>query len=156
MRKRTKAEDEAAVEEARAALKLFKAELRKKRPARDPECFNRFSARLRVQRLPDAVIPKRERDLICRLLSTPPPSGKRTYAGGRDALIRQVLRLVGKRGFPPTRGNAMREKEARGEPANQSCCSIVQKALARLGVHMDERRVEDALRLFPKRNRPGK
>jgi hypothetical protein len=124
MRKHTKAEEEAAIELAVAALKpLGRDGLREKRTS-DPNQVLRLVARDRIEALPDAVLRPRVRDFVVRVLSEPIP-GRRTYKHGRDESIRVAIWLVGKRGFSPKRSY-----------------SIVAKALARLGLSMDARNVE--------------
>ena len=109
----------------------------------EPEEALRRSALNWITRLRRGSIPEAERELICRrMLSRPQPKGRLTYAR-RNRLIAIVVEQITKRGFAPTRNDATREKEARGKPADQSACSIVTKALARLGVDMNERSIED-------------
>jgi hypothetical protein len=142
MRKQTEADIEAAVEAAYSRLKFFKNHgwLREKGVI-EPERLVRFEAFFAISKLPDEVMPAFLRNRICRVLLEP-PKGKRTYAGGRDRYIDEVLFFIGMRGFGPTRNPAMREKEKRGEPASQSQCSIVAKALKRLGIPIDEQNLE--------------
>jgi hypothetical protein len=97
-----------------------------------------------TKRLPDMIMPVSVREYICEALSRSEKGLKRTYAAGRDRHIVQVVyEMARERGFPPTRNAAMRERERLGQPASQSACSIVTKALARLDVHMQERAIED-------------
>src|SRR5258708_30777426 len=107
-----------------------------------------FDTRLRyealdlIKRLPAEVMPPHLRDYICGVLSKE-KGLRRTYAAGRDGDIAYAVWDATMRGFPRTRNEATRRKEALGEPAGQHACSIVTKALARVGVHMSERSIED-------------
>jgi hypothetical protein len=102
----------------------------------------RYEALDLIKRLPDEVMPPHLRDYICGVLSKE-KGLRRTYAAGRDGHIAYAVWDATCRGFSPTRNEATRRKEALGEPAAQSACSIVTKALARVGVHMSERSIED-------------
>lgn len=98
----------------------------------------RFEACDLIKRLPDEVMPAHLRDYVCGVLSQTPRDLKRTYAAGRDLYIADAVYHVMKRGFHPTRSSASRDKGLA-----ESACSIVQKALARAGVTISERMVED-------------
>jgi hypothetical protein len=103
----------------------------------------RWEAQAIIRSLSDEIMPAHLRDYVYGLLCETPKGGKRRYAAGRDQYIAEVLNDIVRRGFLPTRNEAMRDQEKRGKPANQSACSVVQKALARIGVHMHERSIED-------------
>jgi hypothetical protein len=102
----------------------------------------RYEALDLIKRLPDEVMPPHLRDYICGVLSKE-KGLRRTYAAGRDGHIAYAVWDATMRGFAPTRNEVTRRKEALREPAAQSACSIVTKALARVGVHMSERSIED-------------
>jgi len=155
----TKAEIEAAIEAACEEFRWLKEHwsFPKKYPD-EPDALLRDEARNVIKRLPDEVIarfmsplmrnqmkmkPAHLRDYVCGLLSKTPNGLRRTYAAGRDKQIAEVVDGIVERGFPPTRNEATREKEKGGEAANQSACSIVAKALERIGVDIAERTVED-------------
>jgi len=137
----TKAEIEAAIEAAREEFGWLKGRgwFPKKLPF-DNQL--RYEALDLITRLPDEVMPPHLRDYICGALSKT-RGVRRTYAAGRDGLIAYAVWDATMCGFRPTRNEATRRKEALGEPASQSACSIVTKALARVGVHMSERSIED-------------
>jgi hypothetical protein len=137
----TKAEIEAAIEGACEEFSWLKGRgwFPKKLPF-DNQL--RYEALDLIKRLPDEVMPPHLRDYICGVLSKE-KGLRRTYAAGRDGHIAYAVWDATCRGFPPTRNEATRRKEALGEPAAQSACSIVTKALARVGVHMGERSIED-------------
>src|SRR5262249_59547477 len=100
-----------------------------------PDRQLRYEARDLIKRLPDEVIREHVRDYVCGVLSETPKGLKRTYAAGRDGYIAEAVYDATRRGFPPTRNAATRGKE--------SACSLVAKALARVGVNLSERTVED-------------
>jgi len=137
----TKAEIEAAIEGACKEFGWLKGRgwFPKKLPF-DNQL--RYEALDLITRLPDEVMPPHLRDYICGALSKT-RGVRRTYAAGRDGLIAYAVWDATMCGFRPTRNEATRRKEALGEPASQSACSIVTKALARVGVHMSERSIED-------------
>ena len=137
----TKAEIEAAIEGACKEFGWLKGRgwFPKKLPF-DNQL--RYEALDLIKRLPDEVMPPHLRDYICGALSKT-RGVRRTYAAGRDGLIAYAVWDATMCGFRPTRNEATRRKEALGEPASQSACSIVTKALARVGVHMSERSIED-------------
>jgi hypothetical protein len=140
----TKAEVEAAIEAARKQFAFaMKCGLFPKKGAVEPDFLLREQAHDIIKGLPDEVMPSSVRDYACSMLSEPPKGLKHTYAADRDLLISEVLGDVVGRGFPPTRNDATRTKEKYGELANQSACSIVEKALKRVGVHLSERAIED-------------
>jgi hypothetical protein len=138
----TKAEVEAAFEMAYEEFSRAKRLGFLKKAAAEPDVVFRYFVHDAISRFPDEVLPPSLRDYICSALSEE-PKGKRTYAGSRNLRIIQVVYLVMDRGFDPTRNDATRTKERCGEPVNQSACSIVAKALRRVGVRLDERSVED-------------
>ena len=129
----TKAEIEAAIEGACKEFGWLKGRgwFPKKLPF-DNQL--RYEALDLITRLPDEVMPPHLRDYICGALSKT-RGVRRTYAAGRDGLIAYAVWDATMCGFRPTRNEATRRKEALGEPASQSACSIVTKALARVGVH---------------------
>jgi hypothetical protein len=137
----TKAEIEAAIEAACEEFGWLKGRgwFPKKLPF-DNQL--RYEALDLIKRLPDEVMPPHLRDYICGVLSKE-KGLRRTYAAGRDGHIAYAVWDATMRGFPPTRNEVTRRKEALREPAAQSACSIVTKALARVGVHMSERSIED-------------
>jgi hypothetical protein len=137
----TKAEIEAAIEAACEEFRRLKrlGWFPKKKPFDNPL---RYEALELIKRLPDEVMPPHLRDYICGVLSKE-KGLRRTYAAGRDGDIAYAVWDATMRGFHPTRNEATRRKEALGKPAGQSACSIVTKALARVGVHMSERSIED-------------
>jgi hypothetical protein len=137
----TKAEIEAAIEGACEEFGWLKGRgwFPKKLPF-DKQL--RYEALDLIKRLPDEVMPPHLRDYICGVLSKE-KGLRRTYAAGRDEHIAYAVWDATMRGFPPTRNEVTRRKEALREPAAQSACSIVTKALARVGVHMSERSIED-------------
>jgi hypothetical protein len=109
----------------------------------EPDFLLRTQAHDIIKTLPDEVLPAHLRDYVCGLLSKTPDGVRRTYAAGRDLYIAEVVDGIVGRGFPPTRNEATRARERYGASANESACSIVAKALARVGVHMSERSIED-------------
>ena len=137
----TKAEIEAAIEGACEEFRRLKrlGWFPKKKPFDNPL---RYEALELIKRLPDEVMPPPLRDYICEVLSKT-RGLRRTYAADRDGHIAEAVYVAARRGFRPTRNEATRDKEKPGEPAGQSACSIVTKALARVGVPMSERNVED-------------
>jgi hypothetical protein len=139
-----KAEIEAAIEEACQEFRWLKGLgwFPKKSPV-EPDGALNIDAHLLIKKLPDKVMPEHLRDYVCGVLSRTRKELRHTYAAGRDLYIVDVIYRVTMRGFPPTRNDATRDKEERGEPAGQSACSIVTKALARVGVSMNERHLED-------------
>jgi hypothetical protein len=89
-----------------------------------------------IKGIPGLIMPARVREYILGVLSRSAESQRHTYAAGRDQDIVQVVHEIAtKHGFPPTRNRETRRTE--------SACSIVAKALARLGVCMSERSIED-------------
>jgi hypothetical protein len=141
----TKAEIEAAIEAARRefVLAMKYAGFPNKSADEPPSDFSlRYYTHHIIEKLPEEVLSSESRDYLCKILSEPPKGLKHTYTE-RDGRIAEVLGMIEGLGFPPTRNDTTRAREKAGEPANQSACSIVMKALARLGVHMSERTVED-------------
>jgi hypothetical protein len=140
----TKAEVEAAIEAAHEEFsRAMRYGLFPRKGAVGPDFLLRWQAHHIIERLPDEVMPSSVRDYACSILSEPPKGLKHTYAEDRDVFIVEVIGLVIGRGFLPTRNDATRTKERYGEPVNQSACSIVAKALARIGVRLSERAIED-------------
>jgi hypothetical protein len=108
----------------------------------DPDQHLRSEARMQItamgvltnDMLPEHLrMPKHVRDYLYRLLEEQ-PTGKATVAR-RDACITSAIWQIVGRGFAATRNAGTRDKE--------SACSIVQKALARVGLTLSERTVED-------------
>jgi hypothetical protein len=96
-----------------------------------------------IVRAPDEVMPTHVRNYLLKLLHQEPHRpGRRTYQGGRDVCIAEAVSDVVERGFPPTRNNASRDNALREKDVAESACSIVQKALARLKVDIDETVIE--------------
>jgi hypothetical protein len=129
----TNLEVEAAIEEACKDLGYAKRHgwLTKKLPF-DNQL--RHEALNLIERLPDEDMPPHLRDYICGVLSKE-KGLRRTYAAGRDQAIIEVLYSIAKwRGFSPTRNRSRK---------TVSACFIVAAALARIGVHMNERSIED-------------
>jgi hypothetical protein len=126
-------EVEAAVEEARRWFERLQrlGDLDKG----DENSTNRRAARRYIARLTDEAMPSHLREYVCRVLDE--AKGRSTYLG-RNFWIAFSVNEAMKRGFAPTR-NA----ESRGNKARESACSIVTTALARVGVHLSERTVED-------------
>jgi hypothetical protein len=124
---------EAAMESAGRILGLQKrlGMFRKARSKDDPERDLRLAARGRI--LMYGLLPERERDVVCRMLGQERPIGRPTYAM-RNRAIAGMVRQIKERGFDATRNAATRR---------ESACSIVAKALARLGLNLSERTVED-------------
>jgi hypothetical protein len=111
----------------------------KKKSPVEPDPLLRLEALDRVEELADEVMPAHLRAHISGLLAQTPGGSKLTYAAGRDPYIADAVYWVTRCGFPATRNDATRE---RGEPASESACSIVQKALVLVGVNMRERSIE--------------
>jgi hypothetical protein len=99
------------------------------------------------------------RDLMTRNSSfrrVPPlPTPKKKRGRGRrdetlrdDAIVSVIAWLVEHFGLRPTRSHAKRRLDG------PSACSIVQAALAQLGLHRDERSVEGIWGRFQKSSRP--
>ena len=131
------AEVATAIEEARVYLFLPLCLGRLGKGPADPDGTLRAEAWAHIQLLPDSVLPEHLREHVCQLLSER-PAGRLTYGDGRDLFIVSAIERARSRGFHPTRSNTSRDKGSA-----ESACSIVQKALARLGVNMSERMVED-------------
>lgn len=93
----------------------------------------RMAAQGCIAVMPDDMLPAPLRIYVCRLLQERPTTRRTNRT--RDACIAGVVRLLVDRGFDPTRNAAKRGKE--------SACSIVQKVLAHLGLHLSERTIED-------------
>jgi hypothetical protein len=136
-------EVEKAIEAACAEFRWLKARwgFPKKLPD-EPDFLLRHQAHDVIKALPEDVMPAHLRDYVCGLLSKTPDGLRHTYAAGRDIYIAETVDGIVGRGFPATRNEATRAKERRGAPANQSACSIVAKALARIGAHVEERSIE--------------
>src|SRR5262245_49707545 len=80
-----------------------------KKSAVEPDRQLRFEAQDLIKRLPGEVMPAHLRDYVCGVLSKTPKGLKRTYAAGRDQYIADAVYLATKRGFSPTRNEAMRD-----------------------------------------------
>jgi hypothetical protein len=116
----------------------------------DTDYLRRHRAHRIIERLPDEILPAPERDYVCNALSKPPEGLKLTMAD-RDYCIFEVLAAIIDLGFRPTRNETARAKESAGEPAEQSACSIVTKALVQLRVPITERNVEAIWRRRPRK-----
>jgi hypothetical protein len=109
-----------------------------KKSGLDPDAELRHAAHALICGLPDEIMPAHLRSYVARVLSKAPEGLKRTYSAGRDQYLLEALYDTIRLDFPATRNDATRDKGTQ-----ESACSIVQKALARVGVHMEERTVED-------------
>jgi hypothetical protein len=139
MRAPVNAEVEAAIE---AVVRLLGPDWIPEKSVRNPaERVAWVEALICILRVPDEFMPAHVRNYILKLLNQT-PRGRRAYRGARDVYIAEAVSAVVERGFSPTRNNASRAKKNSAE----SACSIVQKALARLGANIDETTVE-AIRL---------
>lgn len=97
----------------------------------------RFQTRITVTLLPDHVMPEHMRDYICRVLFE---KGKVDRGNiDRDMWIVAAVDALVARGFHPEQSHHAKPSGQRGA----SACSIVQTALARLGVHRSGRTIED-------------
>jgi hypothetical protein len=76
-------------------------------------------------------IPEHVRAYLEQLLSNRAKADWDNHGSDRDYFIASAVAELVKRGFRPHRRSR-----------RESACSIVQKALARLGVHMEERNIE--------------
>jgi len=113
-----------------------------------PREGNRKAARLVVNvvlpREQILSLPNHEREFLFKRLIEPKllRARGRHKAGGyvpRDAAIVGAIKLVERLGFKPTRGRARTGKA-------ESACSIVYKALARVGIHMNSERAVERIR----------
>jgi hypothetical protein len=109
----------------------------------DPEeVAFRHNTRLHVERLPDHILPPEMRELVLQRLSGAklPPRKDGRYSGDefriRNRMIVVAIERICKRGFDPARN---RERKS----GRYSACQIVHSALARLGIQIAERTVED-------------
>jgi hypothetical protein len=103
------------------------------------QCWADFVVQEAQKLLGDCLYAAKDLDReLARLRAKRPPQkrGRRRQTENRDLTIATAIAAVARDGFSPTRSHATHH------PAAHSACSIIQAALAEIGVSMSERTVE--------------